>query len=128
MAVTAIKVLSRFTVPGGGRSLTGVAKNNKQIVSGEITGGYLSDEGLDLEAFGGGHLASLGLDKIDFICFDVKTINAVASANAAVASATFNHNLGRIFPALDGDTKPSDAQVCVVKFMAIGDGAEVVGL
>jgi hypothetical protein len=126
MAITAIKVLSRQTVPGGGSSLTGVAKNNKQIVSGEITGGYLSAEGLDLEAKGGP--AALGLETIDFISFDVKTVNGTASVANGVVTATYNHNLHRIFPALDGDTKPTDAQVCVVKFLAVGDGLEVAGL
>jgi hypothetical protein len=126
MAITAIKVLSRQTVPGGGSSLTGVAKNNKQIVSGEITGGYLSPVGLDLEAKGGP--AALGLETIDFISFDVKTINGTASVEAGVTTALYNHNLHRIFPELDGDTKPTDAHVCVVKFLAIGDGLEVAGL
>jgi hypothetical protein len=126
MAITHVKVLSRQTVPGGGQSLNGLAKNNKQIVSGEISGTYLSAEGLDLLSVGGTH--ALGLEKLDFISFDVKTINATASVANGVVSATYNHNLHRIFPALDGDTKPTDGHICVVKFLAVGDGLEVAGL
>ena len=126
MAITHVKILSKLTIPGGGYSLTGVAKNNKIIVSGEISGTYLSAEGLDLETEGGPQV--LGLEKIDFISFDVKTINGTASVNAGLTTATYNHNLHRIFPALDGKTKPTDAQVCVVKFLAVGDGLEVAGL
>ena len=40
--ITAIKQLGSFTIPGGGNTLTGVSKNNKVMVWGEITATYVS--------------------------------------------------------------------------------------
>jgi hypothetical protein len=48
-------------------------------------------------------------------------MDGTESVAAGVLNATYNHNLHTIFVCIDGGTKPTDADVCVIKFMAIGD-------
>ena len=117
--VTQIKILSKFNIPGGGRNALGFPTNNKTMVVGELQGTYVSDAGIKLSAEGGA--LALGLTTIDFIDFDVKSVAGNVQVDEQLYTATFNHSTKNIIVCVDGLTKPSDADACIIKFMAIGD-------
>jgi hypothetical protein len=118
-AVTQIKVLSKFNIPGGGRTATGLPSNKKTIVVGELVGAYLTSGGIGLNAEGGP--LAFGLNTIDFIDFDVKSVAGTLQVDEALYNATYNHSTQTIFVCVDGLTKPTDADSCIIKFFAIGD-------
>ena len=117
--ITQLKVLSRFDIPGGGKTATGTASNRKAIVTGELQGTYLTTGGIGFQARGGPQ--AIGLSTIDFISFDVKSVAGSVQADEALYNATYNHSTGNIFVCNDGLTKPTDADACVIKFLAVGD-------
>jgi hypothetical protein len=74
--ITSIKELGRFAIPGAGHTLSGIAKNNKVLVWGEIIGSYVST-GINLENEGGLH--ALGVTSADFISLTVTKTGAAGT-------------------------------------------------
>ena len=74
--ITSIEELGRYTIPGAGHNLAGVAKNNKVLVWGRLTGLYVST-GLDLAAEGG--KLALGVEPADHINLSVRYTGATGT-------------------------------------------------
>jgi hypothetical protein len=117
--ITHVKELGRFTIPGGGRTLGGVAKNNKIIVWGEISGTWEDSNGLNLNNEGG--RTALGLDTLDYIAFEVKTSGGTNNADEACFTAHLGRDSEEIYVLNDGSTNPSAADTVVLAYFAIGD-------
>ena len=118
--ITAVKELGRFTIPGGGSTLAGVAKNNKVMVWGEITATYVA-AGLDLDGVGG--VAAFGVDVLDYVDFEVSNIDGNDPATVIMFSAYLARATNKIFMLDDtgGDAKPEDAEAVTLKYLACGD-------
>ena len=119
--ITHIKELGRSPLPGGGHTLTGVAKNHKVMVWGEISGSWADGTtGLNLSAKGG--VRALGLETLDFVSFNVRTVDGTANVDEAIHTAEFDVTNNIIVVVVDGLTNPTAGNVCVVRYFAIGDG------
>lgn len=125
--ITHIKELGRFTIPGGGRTTGGVAKNNKVAVWGEISASYVST-GINLSQEGG--VVALGLTTLDFITLEVRTSNSVDHASQAQMVANLAQDEDKIYVLIDVDagTLPTDGHTVVLQYFAIGDSAATVDL
>ena len=117
--ITYLKELGRFTIPGGGGTNTGIAKNNKIVAWGEISGIWEDTNGLKLSVLGG--VPALGVSKQDFIGFSVITSGGTASTHEAVFTAALNTTTSNIMVVLDGLTAPAEADVVVLNYLVVGD-------
>lgn len=120
--ITHIKELGRFTVPGGGRTLNGLASNNKVFVFGELSATYVST-GIALNGAGG--IQAFGLSTLDYIEFEVVTVNDVDHASTVHSMANLARRSDKIFVGTDiaETTLPSDGHVVVLQYFAIGDSS-----
>jgi len=125
--ITHVKVQGRFTLPGTGSSLTGTSKNNKEIVWGELSATWADTTGLDLNESGGPK--AFGLETLDFVSFNVKSVNGVFNIDEGIWTAEYNTSTQKVYVVLDGLTNPtSEGHVCVMGFLAIGDSASTASL
>ena len=120
-----VKVLYKQTL-GGGRTLTGGAKNSKVLVVGEIKGTYVST-GLALNKFGGP--TAFGVSTLDFVSLDTRVIAGVTDPAAEVLFlANFDASGNKIFLLEDvgaaNPATPSDADAVTIRFLAVGDDAD----
>ncbi len=122
-----IKTLSRFTVPGGGYTTAGVAKNNKTVVIGQMsitsytTGGEVVSP------------ASVGLDAIDFLtALDIRTVNNAATEPAATAIplSAYIQSTNKLLIIIDHDTNTevNSGEAASLRFLAVGDSGTVADL
>ncbi len=74
--ITSIKELGRYTIPGSGHNLNGVAKNNKVMAWGTLVGTYAA-AGMDLRTKGG--VQALGVSVADYIGLTVRYAGATAT-------------------------------------------------
>jgi len=120
--ITAIKILSRIPLPGGGHTVTGVAKNNKVLVIGEITATYVST-GIDLSAEGG--VPALGADTADFIKFSLNTTDGAVIADDALYLIQLDHADGLIYMlenvGVADAAAPTDADAVTLRYVLVGD-------
>jgi hypothetical protein len=126
--VTHIKILGKFTIPGGGSTLTGVAKNNKVMIWGELEGEYdAAGNGINLTPRGGAATA-FGLETLDHLSLTVKTSNAVDAAATVLQSAQLAVDADNVFVSIDDaeGTEPTDSHAVIISFFAIGDSAATV--
>ena len=125
--ITAIKELGRFTIPGGGHTTGGLAKNNKVQAWGEITATNVA-AGLALDALGG--VTALGVCTLDFIHLEPRLLNATAPASQAQFSAQLDVLTDKIFIVedLDDSTLVTDGQAVLLRYLVIGDDAGVADL
>lgn len=104
---------------GGGRSQSGAAVHNKTVVAGVInvtsytTGGEVVNP------------QDLGLETLDEIFFNVRTLNDAATVPAAatIGLAAYNRTLNKMIVNTTGTTEVTSTQDAVVGFLAIGDSA-----
>lgn len=118
--ITHIKQLGSFTIPGGGNTLTGVAKNNKVIVWGEIRATYVA-AGISFDDAGG--ITALGLSALDFIRFEVSLLDGNDNATQVhfLASLAVDEDKIYLLDNVAGDAKPENAEVVYLKYLACGD-------
>jgi hypothetical protein len=127
--ITAVKVLYRQPV-GGGHDLNGTKKNNKVLVVGEITCTYVA-AGVAVNKVGGP--ACFGVSTIDFLKINPFTIATDGSTPAyptaeKLFKADYDQTNQKIFILEDigaaNPAHPTDADPCVLRFLAIGDAAD----
>ena len=121
-----VKVLGRFTIPGGGHSTTGGSRNNKELVWGEVDYTY-NTAGL---VFGA---VNVGLRTLDLLLTQVNsreetTDNTRVAQTAAapfigVYTGTTSGTNGNLIFTDDGGTEHADSQFGIFTFLAIGDSA-----
>lgn len=118
--ITHIKELGRITIPGGGRTTSGVPRQNKVIVWGELRGIYVTT-GLDLSAMGG--VVALGVTTLDFSKFEVKYSNALDPATVTIFAANLATGEDKIYVLddLGGGAVPGNAEIVVLQYLVIGD-------
>ena len=112
---------------GGGRDASGVPKQNKRFVVGQINATYAAT-GLAINKHGGAQ--AFGVDNLDYLFLEV-----ISSGDAAVPDAeklphaSYDHANQKIFVVEDlGQTTPAvptAADAIVIRFIAIGDDAAV---
>ena len=125
--ITAVKVLYRHPL-GGGQSATGVAKNTKVLVCGEITATW-ADTGIAVNKTGG--VTAFGVSTLDFVKLQVKTLGISGTATGPAAEklmpASYDVVNKKIFVVIDeGQSTPANpvaGQTCVIAFVAVGDDA-----
>jgi len=110
---------------GGGRSLTGVSKNSKTLVVGEIKGTYVST-GLAVNKHGG--VNGLGVSTLDVLLLDPRVISSATDPSAeTLFLANYDASGDKIFMVEDSGQAnpavPSDGDAVTVRFFAIGDDA-----
>lgn len=115
-----IKELGRVTIPGGGRSTSGAARQNKVIVWGELNATYVST-GINLSALGG--VAALGVTTLDFSKFEAKYVDGNDPATVTLFAANLATDEDKIYVLDDigGGAKPEDAEIIVLQYFVIGD-------
>ena len=120
--ITHVKLLYRNPL-GGGQSSSGAAKNTKLLVCGELSATW-TDAGISVNAMG---LAAFGLETMDFLRMQVISVNAVYPAAEALLAASFDVTNQKIFISSDEGAatavNPTAGEVCVIRFVAIGDDA-----
>ena len=119
-----VKVLYSQSL-GGGFATSGLAKNTKRFVVGEITGTYVST-GLAVNKLGGP--AAFGLTTMDFLKLEPVLFNAAYPDVDAVFTADYDATNQKIFCCDDlGQAgtlnDPADAEAIVIRFVAVGDDA-----
>lgn len=125
--ITHIKELGRFTIPGGGFTTAGAAKNNKVMVWGEISGTWVDTNGLRLD--NEGFPEALGVSTLDFVNVWVKTTGGNASDDQDLKLAEVDSVTGNIFVVeTDADTNPTAGDTVVLGYFAIGDSNAVADL
>ncbi len=125
--ITAIKELGRFTIPGGGHTTAGAAKNDKVLAWGEITATYVA-AGVNLSAKGG--VTALGVSTLDFINLESRLLNDAAPASQANFIAELNTVSDKIFilEDVDAGTLVTDGQNVLLRYLVIGDSNAVADL
>ncbi len=126
--ITAVKVLYRQSL-GGGQSGTGVAKNTKILVCGEITATW-ADAGIAVNKTGGD--TAFGVSTLDLIKLQVITLGIAGTATGPAAEklmpASYDAVNKKIFCVIDeGQATPANpaaGQTCVIAFIAVGDDAD----
>jgi hypothetical protein len=122
--ITAVKVLYRQSL-GGGQDGSGVKKNTKTLVVGEITCTY-DQAGILCSGVGGD--SAFGLSQVDFVKIEPLTIaTAYPTAGKCFLASydTVNHLIFLVEDIGANDSSaPSDADVCVLRFVAVGDDAD----
>jgi hypothetical protein len=122
--ITAIKVLYSQSL-GGGQDESGVKKNTKRLVCGEITATYVST-GLAVEKLGGAN--AFGVDKLDFLKLQVIRLDTTYPDAEALPVANYDVVNQKIFIVADegaaSPAKPNDAVACIIRFLACGDDAD----
>ena len=120
--ITKIKILSKVKLPGGGHTTAGVAKNNKVMVTGEITATYVST-GINLANEGG--VKALGANSADFIKFTLGTTDGSAIADDKLYLIQLDHADGLIYMLEDigaaNAAAPTDADSVTLKYLLVGD-------
>jgi hypothetical protein len=122
-----VKITFRGFLQGvGGHTTAGVSKSNKVLVTGEFNVTSYTASGEPLSA------ADLGLSTIDSLTFDVRTVNDAATvpASGAIPMAAYDQTGSRVIINIDhgADTAVTTGQDAVLKFIAIGDSAQVADL
>jgi hypothetical protein len=122
--IISIKPLGRLTFPGGGHSLTGVAKR-KVLVWGELKAALVDTSDIILGERG--YHAAFGLDSMDFVTFEPKITGTDAAATYeddeglhCVAYAPTN---GYIHIVLSGSSAVTAGDDITLGYLAIGDDA-----
>jgi hypothetical protein len=122
--ITSIKILGRVVLPGGGQTNTGVAKQNKTIVWGEIIGTSAAT-GFDLAGYESGGVKMLGLETLDVIDFEFRSVSGSAMANDKLYLADLNRDTNKIFMLEDvgaaDSIVPTAGDTIKLRFLAIGD-------
>jgi hypothetical protein len=121
--ITSIKELGRYTIPGSGRSIHGLAQNDKVVAWGQLTGTY-ETTGLDLAAKGGRR--ALGVADADFVGLTVRTSNAAVPAadtqflaNLDISDKIFVcDQVGTANPAV-----PTPGEIIVIDYVIMGTDA-----
>jgi len=120
--ITAIKILSKVKLPGGGFTPAGVVKNNKVLVTGQITATYVST-GIVLSAEGG--VKALGADTADFIKFTLGTTDGQAIADDKLHLWQLDHADGLIYGIEDigqaDAAAPTDGDAVTLNYLLVGD-------
>ncbi len=123
--ITAVKVLYKQSL-GGGQTHGGVKKSSKVLVVGEITATYVST-GISALKVGGDNVFGVSGD-VDFVKILPYTINALFPTAGLLFKADYDQvnklifladRIGAADPAI-----PSNDEVCVLRFIAIGDDAD----
>jgi len=123
--ITAVKVLYRQSL-GGGQDANGVKKSTKTLVIGEITATYVST-GISALKVGGDNVFGV-LGNVDFVKLLPRTINAVFPTAQNLFKGDYDQvnklifladQIGQANPAI-----PSNDEVCVIRFIAVGDDAD----
>jgi len=118
------KVLYRQSL-GGGQDANGVKKNTKTLVVGEITALYVST-GIAVNNLGGDNC--FGLTNLDFMRIEPVTIATAYSTAESLNYMNYDATNKKIFAiedmGADNPATPSDADVVVFRFLAIGDDAD----
>ncbi len=123
--ITAVKVLYRQSL-GGGQTIGGVKKSTKTLVIGEITCTYLL-AGIAVNKLGGDNCFGV-LGDVDFVKLFPITINAIYPTAQKLHKADYDFVNKKIFCLEDvgqnTHTIPTDGDVVVIRFVAIGDDAD----
>jgi hypothetical protein len=132
--ITTIKVAGSYSIPGGGKNLTGGAENNKIIVWGTLEGTYDQTVGLDLNTRGG--LRALGVSTCDFFSFEIRQAGVSGTRTNPTQQKLFKAgrenengggNVGSVFCFDDlgaaSPAQPSDADLFTLNFIVCGDDA-----
>jgi hypothetical protein len=129
--ITSIKELGRFTIPGAGHTLSGIARNNKVMCWGEIIGSYVST-GINLENEGGLH--ALGVTSADFISL---TVTKTGAAGAILPTQQLG-NLANIDAAnkificdsvgADNPAVPTAGDIITIQYFVFGDDSSTPAL
>lgn len=121
--ITAIKVLYRQSL-GGGQDENGVKKNTKTLIVGQITASWV-DTGIAVNKVGPG---AFGVNNLDFVKFQVVTINALYQDAKKLKIANYDVTNQKIFLTMDEGqatpVNPTAGWVCVINFLACGDDAD----
>jgi hypothetical protein len=121
--ITALKVLYSQSL-GGGQDETGVKKNTKRLVCGEITALYL-DAGIAVNKLGGP--STFGVDKLDFLKLQVVRLNTTYPDAEALQIANYDVVNQKIFISADEGAgtpaNPAEGVTCIIRFLACGDDA-----
>lgn len=138
--ITSVVILGRTVLPGGGHTLTGGAVQNKVLVWGQINCSYHSS-GIDPASSTGvfgtpGTLAgAVGLATLDTISFNQAATDGAAMADDALSVFLANTSgIGVIFAlenvGANGDATiaPTNGDVLDLRFLAVGDDANVAEL
>jgi len=116
-----VKVRGRFTVPGQGADSNGVPQQDKTIVIGELDITSYTALGEPLSA------ADLGLETIDAVMFDVRTVNNAATvpASGAIPMAAYDQTGARVIVNIDhgADTAVTTGEAASLNFVAFGNSA-----
>ncbi|KKN92391.1 hypothetical protein LCGC14_0208820 [marine sediment metagenome] len=122
--ITAVKILYRQSL-GGGQNELGVKKNSKILVVGEITCTYVA-AGVAVDKTGGDNC--FGVTDIDFVKILPLTIAAAYPTAQKLFKADYDVTNKKIFLLEDmgqaNPAVPSDADACVLRFVAVGDDAD----
>jgi hypothetical protein len=119
--ITSIEELGRFTIPGAGHDLQGLAKNNKVLVWGRLTGSYVTT-GINLANEGG--ILALGVSVADTVNLTVTAVNATYPTDNKLFLANLDSSnkifvvdeMGQANPAV-----PGDGHVVVIDYFVIGE-------
>jgi len=116
MAITSIKILGKSRVEGGGFTSTGLARNNKVMVWGELTGTYAA-AGVSFVP------EDIGISgTFDFINLQAESVNSVNFKNDTQIYAAFDPVLAVLNLMDDVDSNDEAGTTAfVVNFFAIGD-------
>lgn len=118
MAYT-VRTTYRSPLLGGGRTQSGLAVNNKTLVAGVITVSSYTTGGETVNP------QDLGLETMDEIFFNTRTLNNAATVPAAatIGLGAYNRTLNKMILNTTGTTEVTSTQAAVVGFLAIGDSA-----
>ncbi len=122
--ITAVKVLYSQSL-GGGQDENGTKKNTKRLVVGQLTATWV-DTGIAVNRAGGPSV--FGVDKLDFVKFQVLTINSLYQDAKKLKIASYDVTNQKIFLTMDeGQATPANPTAgwtCVINFLACGDDAD----
>jgi len=115
-------------LPGGGHTTSGAPVQNKVLVVGELNVTWKNSTGIDFTAgAGGGDDAAkvLGLETLDFVDFEFASTDGAAPADEKLYLFALNRNTDFLFGFEDigqgTSAAPSDTDVIVITYMAVGD-------
>jgi len=114
-----VKTFKKSRVESGGFNSSGNAQNNKLEVVGELNITAYTAAGEPLTP------SDVGLSTIDFIDFDVRSVNDAATVPVATAIplAAYDQTGQRVIIIIDHgtDTPVTTGEAAVVRFRAVGD-------
>ena len=121
--ITAVKVLYRHTLSGG-RNAAGNGANDKVLVVGEITAGYVST-GIAVDKVGGDNC--FGVTNIDILKLEPVLSGSTSTGARAISLASYDYENFKIFYVIDEGAAtpadPNDDVVVTLRFLCIGDDA-----